>query len=165
MSHFDPKQANEICEKVFSMSNSFSEYPVVVRIEVYKLLDILMEKYRYILQLDSPIFIPGLLSLAELEKDPRNLMLYFSILFVILSEWDIGDHAENLWEAVSKYFPITFRPRPNDPIGITADDIKIRLRQCISATSLFTPWVFLFLIQKLDHQVNANVKVSSDYHL
>jgi DNA repair/transcription protein MET18/MMS19 len=158
MKHFDSKEAKEIAEKIFSIIDSFNEYPVSLRIEIYKLLHLLMEQYRHVLKLDSETFIPGLLALADLEKDPRNLMLYFSMLLVVLAEWDTDSHKERLWEAVSKYFPITFRPRPNDPIGITADDLKSRLRSCIAATSAFAPWSFSFLIEKLDHQVTANVK-------
>jgi DNA repair/transcription protein MET18/MMS19 len=157
---YNPSDSVEICRSVFSNSPHFNEYTASVRIEVYRLLDTLLNSNRDGLKEHSGGFIVGLISLAELEKDPRNLMIYFSMLHVVLSEWEIGDHAKDLWDAVSKYFPITFRPRPDDPIGITADDLKQRLRLCISATSEFAPWVFSFLIEKLDDQVTANVKVS-----
>jgi hypothetical protein len=38
------------------------------------------------------------------EKDPRNLMLVFSILKVVMMEWDISDYAE-----VYLFIPLTLR--------------------------------------------------------
>lgn len=36
----------------------------------------------------------GIVDLMTGEKDPRNLMLVFSILKVVMVEWDISNHAE-----------------------------------------------------------------------
>lgn len=38
--------------------------------------------------------IVGIVDLMTGEKDPRNLMLVFSILKVVMVEWDITNHAE-----------------------------------------------------------------------
>lgn len=84
------------------------------------------------------------------EKDPRNLMMVFSILRVPMTEWSIGADAQDLFDAVFNYFPITFRPPPDDPYGITAQDLKDRLRDCISSTSDFAPYAFPALLDKLD---------------
>lgn len=48
------------------------------------------------------------------------------------------------------YFPITFRPPPDDPYGITAQDLKDRLRECIASTPDFAPYAFPSLLDKLD---------------
>jgi DNA repair/transcription protein MET18/MMS19 len=100
----------------------------------------------------------GIIDLMTGEKDPRNLMLVFSILKVVMIEWDISNHAETLFEAAYNYFPITFRPPPNDPYGITAQDLKDRLQDCISSTSLFAPYAIPALLDKLD-STSPNVKV------
>lgn len=39
-------------------------------------------------------FIRGYIELAEGEKDPRNLLLAFSIARVILIEFDISNHVD-----------------------------------------------------------------------
>ena len=62
-----------------------------------------------------------------------------------------------LFDSVFCYFPITFRPPPNDPYGITAQDLKDRLRECIAATGSFAPYSFTQLIDKLD-ETSPNVK-------
>ncbi|KAJ9648323.1 hypothetical protein H2199_001177 [Coniosporium tulheliwenetii] len=98
----------------------------------------------------SPQFMPRFINYFEGEKDPRNLMIVFSILKVPMTEWDIGSDAQDLFEAVFNYFPITFKPPPNDPYGITTQDLKDRLRDCISSTPDFAPYSFPALLDKLD---------------
>lgn len=62
-----------------------------------------------------------------------------------------------LFDAVYNYFPITFRPPPNDPYGITAQDLKDRLQDCISSTRHFAPHAIPALLDKLD-STSPNVK-------
>lgn len=92
----------------------------------------------------------GIVDLVSGEKDPRNLMIIFSVLKVVIVEWDIVGHAETLFNAVFCYFPITFRPPPDDPYGITAQDLKSRLRDCIAASRYLAPYAFPQLLDKLD---------------
>lgn len=63
------------------------------------------------------------------------------------------------------YFPITFRPPPNDPYGITADDLRLALRYglvtfsefllksfhsgCLNATPAFGPFALPIFLEKL----------------
>lgn len=92
----------------------------------------------------------GFVSYFDGEKDPRNLMIVFSILRVPMTEWNIHRHAQELFDAVFNYFPITFRPPPNDPYGITAQDLKDRLRYCIASSAELAPYAFPALLDKLD---------------
>lgn len=62
-----------------------------------------------------------------------------------------------MFDSVYNYFPITFRPPPNDPYGITAQDLKGRLQDCISSNSLFAPQAIPALLDKLD-STSPNVK-------
>ena len=39
-------------------------------------------------------FLTGVIDLFGGEKDPRNLMLVFSVKVVVATEWDLGGHAE-----------------------------------------------------------------------
>ncbi|EMF17640.1 ARM repeat-containing protein [Sphaerulina musiva SO2202] len=123
------------------------------RFPVVQLIDLLLAKYRSaIKQLndqDSEL-IPGIVSYFEGEKDPRNLMIVFSLLQVPMAEWDIRAYAQDMFDAVFNYFPITFKPPPDDPYGITAQDLKDRLRDCIAANSDFAPYAFPALLDKLD---------------
>lgn len=82
------------------------------------------------------------------EKDPRNLMLLFAMDRVILLEFDISQHVEDLFDVTFCYFPIAFRPPPNDPYGISADDLKGALRGCLSATPAFAKMGIPLFLEK-----------------
>lgn len=102
--------------------------------------------------------MPRLVAYFDGEKDPRNLMIVFSVLQVAMVEWDISAEAQSLFEAVFNYFPITFRPPPGDPFGITAQDLKDRLRDCIASSGYLAPYAFPALLDKLD-STSINTKV------
>ncbi|CAG8724917.1 11146_t:CDS:2, partial [Scutellospora calospora] len=55
----------------------------------------------------------------------------------------------SLFEVTFCYFPITFKPPPDDPYGITANDLKIALRECLSATPHFSKLAMPLLVEKL----------------
>lgn len=123
------------------------------RYPVLQLIDRLVAKYRGALKAhheSTHDFMARFIAYFDGEKDPRNLMLVFSILRVPMTEWEIGADAQDLFDAVFNYFPITFRPPPDDPYGITAQDLKDRLRDCISSTADFAPYAFPALLDKLD---------------
>lgn len=85
-------------------------------------------------------------------------MMIFSLLQVPMTEWDIRASAQNLFEAVFNYFPVTFKPPPDDPYGITAQDLKDRLRDCIASNSDFASYSIPALLDKLDSTA-INTKV------
>ena len=39
---------------------------------------------------ENPDFLPKFISYFDGEKDPRNLMITFSILVVVMTEWDFS---------------------------------------------------------------------------
>jgi DNA repair/transcription protein MET18/MMS19 len=41
-----------------------------------------------------------------------------------------------------------FKPPPNDPYGITAEDLKIALRGCMAATPLFSKMAIPLFLEK-----------------
>lgn len=131
--------------------------PQSQRLQILELLNDMMFQHRQALKEMGDEFVVGVTDLVSGEKDPRNLMIIFSILKAVMVEWDISSHAEPMFDSVFCYFPITFRPPPDDPYGITAKDLKDRLRNCVAASSLFAPFAFPQLIDKLD-STSPNVK-------
>ncbi|EME49247.1 hypothetical protein DOTSEDRAFT_163453 [Dothistroma septosporum NZE10] len=123
------------------------------RYPVIRLIDRLLAKYRIAMKQiheEDIKFLDLFVSFFEGEKDPRNLMIIFSLLQVPMAEWDIAASAQDMFDAVFNYFPITFKPPPDDPYGITAQDLKERLKDCIAANSDFAPYAFPALLDKLD---------------
>lgn len=53
-----------------------------------------MSKHRSAISSLADESLVGIVDLVSGEKDPRNLMMIFSILKVIIVEWDIVKHAE-----------------------------------------------------------------------
>ena len=64
------------------------------RLQVLELVHALMSSHREELKVMGNESLVSIVDLVAGEKDPRNLMIVFSILKVIMIEWDISDHAE-----------------------------------------------------------------------
>ena len=68
--------------------------PQSQRLQILDLLSTLMTSHRNALQDLGSESIVGITGLVAGEKDPRSLMVVFSILKVVMVEWDISGHAE-----------------------------------------------------------------------
>ena len=68
--------------------------PQAQRLQILELLNELMRKHRSALKELGNESMIGITDLVNGEKDPRNLMVIFSILRVVIVEWDISGHAE-----------------------------------------------------------------------
>ncbi|KAI5995445.1 ARM repeat-containing protein [Pisolithus albus] len=108
-----------------------------IRFFVFDTINTLLKTHLDDLKAMGDQFVAGYAALASGEKDPRNLTVAFAIARVILTEFDISKHVEDYFDITFCYFPITFRPPPNDPYGISADDLKSSLLPCLSATPAF----------------------------
>ncbi|KAF7307504.1 ARM repeat-containing protein [Mycena indigotica] len=120
-----------------------------VRFSVFSIVDGLVKHHKEVLKSMKSEFVRPYISLAEGEKDPRNLLVAFTIARVILLEFDPTPHIEALSNILFCYFPITFRPPPNDPYGITADDLRVALRNSLKAHPDFGPFAIPIFLEKL----------------
>lgn len=68
--------------------------PQAQRLQILELLNDLMLKHRTALKELGNESIVGITDIVSGDKDPRNLMVIFSILKVVMVEWDISGHAE-----------------------------------------------------------------------
>ncbi|KAG9001211.1 hypothetical protein FRB90_011657 [Tulasnella sp. 427] len=118
---------------------------------VFRILDTLVAKYREgkLLKGLGDEFPRKYVSLVEGEKDPRNLLLAFSIDRVVLIEWEVKSYIEDFFDVTFCYFPITFKPPPNDPYKISTDDLKTALRSCLSASPFFGTLAVPIFMEKL----------------
>ncbi|CAE6482007.1 unnamed protein product [Rhizoctonia solani] len=142
--------ANEAKDTAQSIVKHISMKSLVqsVRYTVFRIIDILFAKHLAVIS-SLPSFLPGYIKLAEGEKDPRNLLLAFNIARIITLEFDINNHVDDLFDITFCYFPITFKPPPNDPYGITTEDLKSSLCACLSATPRFGPLALPLFLEKL----------------
>jgi len=95
--------------------------------------------------------IPQFIQAMDGERDPRNLLIAFKIFKNMTRILDVSKYIEDLFELLWCYFPITFKPPPNDPYAITSEELKQHLRECIAATPYFAKFAMPSLQEKLEH--------------
>ena len=86
-----------IDQRVRRMLNHFQDLqirPQAQRLQILELLNDMMLKHRNALKELGNESIIGITDLVSGEKDPRNLMIVFSVLKVVMVEWDISGHAQ-----------------------------------------------------------------------
>nr|XP_019939047.1 PREDICTED: MMS19 nucleotide excision repair protein homolog isoform X1 [Paralichthys olivaceus] len=123
---------------------------------VYSMLINLMETREAELKGLGADFVFGFVQSMDGERDPRNLLLAFQIAKNIIHRgYDLGKFTEELFEVTSCYFPIDFNPPPNDPHGITKEDLIEALRAVLSGTPKFAEFLLPLIIEKLDSDVQS----------
>lgn len=113
-------------------------------------MDTLLSRQRQTLKSMGDKFLKSYIELVEGEKDPRNLVYIFAMDRVILVEWEMDkDIVEAFFDVTYCYFPITFRPPPDDPYGISTNTLRLALRKALTASPLLAPHAMPLLIEKL----------------
>lgn len=78
------------------------------RLQILELLNDLMLNHRAALKGLGDESIIGITDLVSGEKDPRSLMIIFSILHVVMVEWDIPRQAEVCDHHTLVFYPTDF---------------------------------------------------------
>ncbi|KAE8284510.1 MMS19 nucleotide excision repair protein-like protein MMS19-like protein [Larimichthys crocea] len=124
---------------------------------VYNMLINLMETREAELKGLGADFVFGFVQSMDGERDPRNLLLAFQVAKTIIRRgYDLGKFTEELFEVTSCYFPIDFTPPPNDPHGITKEELIQMLRDVLTGTPLFAEFLLPLIIEKLDSDVQSS---------
>lgn len=150
---------------VDSLNNYYvpSSHVQVVRYKAYTLLHYLTEHKGTSLKSTTSAqdaFIRCFLICTSGEKDPRNLLESFAINQWVTTNLTIPHNdTEPLFDATFCYFPITFRPPKNDPYKITADELKVALRNALSSGKQFSKLIFPALLEKL---TSSSLSVKGD---
>ncbi|KAG5439812.1 hypothetical protein PCANB_000094 [Pneumocystis canis] len=149
MDFFDDTSAIFLSTELFEKINPKSN-PQPIRYIVFKILHELIIKHQKALKKMGSKFIEDLIKIVDEEKDPRNLILVFSIMHKVIFEFDITSHAKDIFNQLFCYFPITFKSSSNDVFEISADDLKLWLKKCISANDALSQYSIPSLIDKYD---------------
>lgn len=86
------------------------------------------------------------------EKDPRCLTIALDLVLAVVSYFDFAlttDSFEKVSDALAAYFPISFQPPPDDPYGITADDLNAKLFDCFLCHASLVPHCLPFFASQL----------------
>nr|XP_020471545.1 MMS19 nucleotide excision repair protein homolog [Monopterus albus]XP_020471546.1 MMS19 nucleotide excision repair protein homolog [Monopterus albus] len=124
---------------------------------VYNMLINLMETREAELKGLGADFVFGFIQSMDGERDPRNLLLAFQIANNIIRRgYNLGTFTEELFEVTSCYFPIDFTPPPNDPHGITKEELIEALRAILTGTPKFAEFLLPLIIEKLDSDIQSS---------
>jgi hypothetical protein len=105
----------------------------------------------------------GILTLINGEKDPRCLLQCFRIIALcshLFSALFSPDHlegstsptfVEQIFEAVSCYYPITFHPPPNDPYNITHELLVETLMSAMNSHPALLAHSIPYLLNEFKH--------------
>ena len=92
---------------------------------MYQIFAELLARYLIALQPLATEFVTGVIAAMDGEKDPRNLLVTFGLVRSMVSglEPARGEMAEELFDVISCYYPITFEAPPGDKFGVTGDGL------------------------------------------
>ncbi|KAK3897866.1 Dos2-interacting transcription regulator of RNA-Pol-II-domain-containing protein [Staphylotrichum tortipilum] len=167
MKAFKPDMGVKILDDVCKIKDDFRLQTAATRLELYELFLSLVQDPAVASELrhkygPSCGFVLDLLQVCQSERDPRNLMVWFKILALLLTDYDpTPEVTDEVFKVFSAYFPISLRTSAT-PIGITAEDLKEAVRSCFSAHQRVASLAFPFLIQKLDQGDAVTVSVKVD---
>lgn len=161
-----------VSEKLLtSLNDSYNpkQYLAKIRYQAFEIMANLLTfhlKYYSDSGKNSNLFIKTFISIADGEKDPRNLLSSFDINTRINTNFQFDQSSDlhkqylnDLFDICFCYFPISFTPPSNDPYKITSKQLKTKLINTIASQSLFTPDSFNNLIEKL---TSTNPMVRND---
>ena len=77
------------------------------------------------------------------------------IVYLFWQNFSLDPFEEDVFEAMSCYFPIDFSPPRGGSLEITKEDLVLGLRNCLSASELFAPLAMPLFIEKLDSDLQV----------
>ena len=165
--NFKPSLGINIIDNVTKLGDDFRLQTPDTRLRIFELLLDLLQDPGVNSELQhkdgsSSGFAVNLLQLCQHERDPQNLMLWFKILKILITDYSPSPEVtEELFKAFSAYFPISLRTSATAS-GITADDLKAAVRDCFASHQCLAPHTFPFLLQKLDQGDAVTVSIKVD---
>ena len=160
---FAPGDAQEVARAVFKLgaANNFSSQTAVTRLSLYTLVDVLRTTRAAAVKRDmsEKEFVKGLVTMAELEKNPSCLRALFTLYANLSRDWtlDEGDFKQ-IFDSYVRYFPITMKDAPKDPKIPTTAELRDLLLNCFIASDGYAQSTFAAMIERLDVD-SANTKV------
>ncbi len=151
---------------VFGLASgsTFKDQKPTTRVKLYEVIDSLFKKYQAPLVRDVNVtpLIQGLVSMAELEKNPSCLGILFPLYTHISKNWPLSDSDyDSIWESFIRYFPVTLGGAPQDPSVPAKEMLKELLLQCILSSHHYAKGAVSRFIDMLDTNtdLSANLKV------
>ncbi|KAJ2559007.1 hypothetical protein EV175_000542 [Coemansia sp. RSA 1933] len=146
---------NELFKEVHVQSFQHS-----TRSTAYQLLDTAIQKHPNAIWTMGDNFVLGFAQMLDGEKDPRSLIVAFQTIPKIVDLVDVKNNAEDLFDVIFCYFPITFKHRDGDPSAITPEALKLALRTALTCTPYFGSLAVKQLVNKTS-ATSASAKIDA----
>ncbi|KAJ2783420.1 hypothetical protein GGI15_002596 [Coemansia interrupta] len=118
------------------------------RSTAYQLLELVIQNHPESAKQMGDDFVLGFAQMLDGEKDPRSLSVAFQLVPKIAALVDIKNNAEDIFDVIFCYFPITFKNRDGDPSAISAESLKAALRSAITCSPYFGEMAVKPLVSK-----------------
>nr|QZX63208.1 DNA repair/transcription protein MET18/MMS19 [Halisarca dujardinii] len=151
---FSGGSAVKVCQALFKEIH-LQAHSQGDRHRVYQLLGHLLSRHTPDLRTLNNDFVFGYIKLMEGEKDPRNLLIVFQTVLAIIERLPFDLFVEDLFEVTACYFPIDFNPPPNDPYGVTREELILGLRSVLASTPRFAEFCIPLLLEKLSSDITS----------
>ncbi|GLG99516.1 MMS19 nucleotide excision repair protein-like protein [Gryllus bimaculatus] len=122
------------------------------RRNVYQIFQLFIHNFTEDLKALGPDFVYGFMNVIDQEKDARNLTVVFEILPFFIKTFSLGHLTEEMFEIISCYFPVDYRPEYSD-CPVTRQDLADGLQKCLIASPDFGEFCIPLLIEKLDSKL------------
>ena len=159
------KQRSDLVRSIVKYTSSpvlhVPAYNFKTRNVVFKIYQsFLLNRDLILSQLDNQsTYISSVLGGIDEEKDPRNLLITYDLLYFMLREYAssmndrgsiemIKPFIDEIFDKISCYFPINFVPPKNDRYQITPEVLKDKLARCFLASPLLAQVAIPFVIDK-----------------
>lgn len=126
-----------------------------VRYLVFQFLDFAYKEHHvYIAGHMGAEFLNTYAVITNGEKDPRNLLLSFTLCQKLLKDLTTAINSDpklvdDIFDVTFCYFPITFEPPKNDPYKISSSELRLSLRAALASNGALAKYTVPGLIEKL----------------
>jgi DNA repair/transcription protein MET18/MMS19 len=164
--NFLPGDARTIAITIFELASGsiFKNQKPATRVKLYEVIDFLFKNFQKPLIRDVKLatLVSGLVSMAELEKNPSCLGILFPLYAHISQKWPLLHPEFKLtWDSFIRYFPVTVGGAAQDPAIPGKELLRDLLLQCILSNDSYAKEAIPRFIDMLDTStdLSANVKV------
>lgn len=167
MDSFDVSSSEDLLSTIGGMNpETYTKQLAKTRSEILQLIKTLLTgEYGAYLQKrhQGSEHLLKVIGLAGKERDPSNLLSWFSDLNTILQQSSLSQEvADTVFESFSPFFPISIRRSTATGPEVTEQQLKDALNSCFSSNGRLAHRTFPFLLEKLDGgaSLTAAAKVS-----
>ncbi|KAL5197207.1 hypothetical protein ABZP36_000719 [Zizania latifolia] len=120
----------------------------------FQILNCILDQYPEAVKTKGDELLYGICEAIDEEKDPECLKLSFHLVEVVMKQFPdpsglAEQFASEVFEILSKYYPIYFTHGVGDELDATRDDLSRALMHAFCSTPYFEPFAIPLLLDKL----------------